>query len=139
MRLMVFEDHDEIRKVLGEYLENLGIETFTFSDPGMCPLHDMPTCPCPPGQVCADAIISDVKMHSLSGVQFVEDQIDKGCKIKNILLMSGKWDEKDLQYAEKMECKTLYKPFVLEDLEKWLNDCKRNISPDRILWDWESQ
>jgi CheY-like chemotaxis protein len=137
MRLMVFEDQDEIREILRQYLENLGIETFTFFDPGLCPLSEMPTCPCPSDQVCADAIISDVKMHRLSGLKFVENLKDKGCRIRNILLMSGAWDDNDLQHAEKIGCKTLYKPFVLEEIEKWLNDCKANISSDRNLWNWK--
>ena len=68
MRLIVFEDHYEIREVLGKYLVNLGIETFTFSDPGMCPLNEMPACPCPPGQMCVDVIISDVNFHRFSGL-----------------------------------------------------------------------
>jgi CheY-like chemotaxis protein len=135
-RVLVIEDNSEIRSTLRQVLSNLGYEVLTFPEPGFCPLHVAGKCPCPPQHTCADVIISDIDMPHISGFEFVAGQIRKGCKVKNIALMSGGWSMDELKQAAELDCKAFFKPFDSEELNKWLVECKKMVDPDRKLYNW---
>ena len=54
-----------------------GYEVLAFPDPGVCPLHTLAHCQCPRSTICADMVISDVNMLSVSGLDFIEDLLHK--------------------------------------------------------------
>ena len=114
IRVFVFEDNEAIRSILWQLLDSPGYEVFTFPDPGLCPLHLAAGCRCPEDQACGDIIISDVNMPNITGLEFVENQMKKGCKVKNVALMSGAWSDSDFQYAQSLGCQLFHKPFRLD-------------------------
>lgn len=136
IRVFVFDDNENLRSMLWHLLDSRGYEVFTFPDPGLCPLHLATGCPCPEDQACGDIIISDVNMPNVSGLEFVENQMKKGCKVKNVALMSGAWSDSDFQYAQRLGCQPLHKPFTTDEINKWLDECEKRINPKRVLSDW---
>ena len=36
-RVLIFDDNDTIRSVLYQFIDGLGYEVFTFTDPSLCP------------------------------------------------------------------------------------------------------
>jgi len=136
IRVFVFDDDQTIRSILWRLLDGRGYEVFTFPDPAFCPLHLATGCPCPEDQACADIIISDINMPNVTGLEFVENQMKKGCKVKNVALMSGAWSDSDLEYARRLGCQALHKPFTLEEINTWLDVCEKKIDPNRVLSDW---
>ena len=74
-------------------------------------------------------------MPIVDGLTFLEKQKSKGCKVPNIGVISGYWSEGAKKRADKLECKTFQKPFTLGQLEEWLDECEKNIKPDRVLSD----
>ena len=136
IRVFVFEDDDIIRSLLWEILDRRGYEVFTFPDPGSCPLHLASGCLCPVEEACGDIIISDLRMPNMSGLEFVQNQMKKGCKLKNVALISGAWSDTDLQSARRLGCQPFQKPFKIDEINTWLDECERKINPKRILSDW---
>lgn len=70
IRALVFEDNDQLRSLISTILEMRGYEVFTFSEPGSCPLYLKDKCPCPLKHTCADIIITDINMPSVTGLDF---------------------------------------------------------------------
>jgi len=136
-RILVFDDDETIRSFLWQILDKRGYEVFTFPEPGSCPLHIKDNCDCPLEQACGDIILSDVDMPGISGLHFIESQFKKGCKVKNVGLMSGAWSEADLKLAQKLGCHVFQKPFTIDELNEWLDYCEGQIDPKRKLSnDW---
>jgi YesN/AraC family two-component response regulator len=85
---------------------------------------------------CVDIIITDVNMPNVSGLEFIKNQLKKGCKVKNIALMSGTWTDYESEYALRLGCQVFHKPFSLDELNKWLDDCEKKIDTNRDLSNW---
>ena len=47
--------------------------------------------------------------------------------------MSGDWTDSYLKYAQELGCHVFHKPFDFEVILKWLDDCSKQITPDRKL------
>jgi DNA-binding NtrC family response regulator len=136
MRVLIFDDDDSIRSMLWHIFDDRGYEIFSFPHPALCPLHLVGACSCPTAQACGDIIISDVNMPNVNGLEFIETQIQKGCKVKNLALMSGAWTVSELQYAQKLGCQTFHKPFTLDEINAWIDDCEGKVTPNRVLSNW---
>ena len=135
-RVLIFEDNNLIRSTLDHIIKELGFEVFTFSDPGMCPLRASCDSICPLNHTCSDIIISDVNMPTETGLEFIKERLDHGCKIKFRAMMSADWSDTDVQRAKELGCRIFHKPFNLEELIQWLNDCRKRIESTRELSDW---
>ena len=136
IRALVFEDNENMRDLLCELLGARGYEVLAFSDPSGCPLNSVGACPCQLDEACADIIISDVQMPHVTGLEFIEGQREKGCKVRNIALMSGGWTEEEVRLAEDHGYEVFHKPFALSRMLDWLDDCERHLDPKRKLSDW---
>ena len=136
LRAFVFDDDSQIRSLLWTLLDRRGYEVFTFPDPGLCPLYLLHECQCSDGQACTDIIISDMNMPDVKGLDFVEAQMEKGCKCRNIALMSGDWSESDLLRAKSIGCRVFFKPFLIEPVDQWLDEVEKTTDPERKLADW---
>lgn len=136
IRVLLFEDHDLFRSLISSFLRDRGYEVFEFSEAGSCPLYLKGDCPCPLNHSCADIIISDIKMPGITGLDFIENQITQGCKVKHFAVMSFSWTSAQREQARKLGCHILEKPFEREDFDIWLNECEKTINPKRELSDW---
>jgi CheY-like chemotaxis protein len=134
-RILIFEDNDILRCALKHLLIGLGYEVFTFSNPGLCPVHDSVNHSCPLNDACADIIVSDVNMPTQTGLELMKDRKNRGCKTKFRALMSGDWTDSNLTYAQEIGCRVFHKPFDFEELIQWLDDCTEKINPGRRLSD----
>ncbi len=132
-RSILCEDNKYVREILNFILEERGYEICSFEDDGDCPLSSLTECKCNHINLCSDIIISDVSMPKVNGLKFIENLRKKGCKIKNIALVSGYWTEKDISRAKEIGCSVFHKPLLHEQLNKWLDNCEKNIAPNRIL------
>jgi len=133
IRAILLEDNELIRSLLSTVLESRGYEVFKFSSPAICPLQKKPDCSCADHSRCADILLSDLGMPSVSGIEFITNQKDKHCKTPYIAMMSGNWPNKDLAMAKKLGCKVFNKPFNISEIEEWLDDVEKNIDLDREL------
>lgn len=136
LRIILLEDNEELRRILSEVFAARGHEVLSFSNPAICPLQMIPECQCTANQTCTDIILSDLDMPNMNGLRFVENQKKKNCKCQNVVLMSGGWTEHELQRAQELGCKTLAKPFPLDEFLEWLDEAERSIESTRVLCNW---
>jgi CheY-like chemotaxis protein len=132
-RALLCEDNEFVREVIKFVLDERNYEVFLFEDAADCPLHSTTECFCNTENLCADIIISDVSMPKVSGLEFVEKLKEIGCKIKHIALVSGYWTEQDISRANEIGSTVFHKPLHPEVLSEWLDECEKNIDPQRIL------
>jgi CheY-like chemotaxis protein len=136
LRIVLLDDNDVLRSILSEVLAGRGHEVLAFSNPAICPMQLTPECRCKANQTCTDIILSDLEMPKMTGLGFIENQKKKNCKCQHVVLMSGNWTEHDLQRAHELGCKTLAKPFSLDEFLEWLDEVKRGIESTRELCTW---
>ena len=86
-RVLIFEDNNTLRAALKNLLDDVGYEVQTFSDPGMCPQYYSSDHKCLLDDACSDIIISDVNMPVESGLNFIKNRLNQGCKVKFRALM----------------------------------------------------
>jgi DNA-binding response OmpR family regulator len=139
LRVVICEDEPTIRQFLWMVCDRRGYEVFTFQDPGLCPLHVMHRCPCAPGTVCADLLLSDLQMPEVAGFDFVEALLAKGCVASHVALMSGDWSPAAHAHAVRLGCHLFRKPFEIPDLLAWFNILEAQVDPRRVLLDWRGQ
>lgn len=75
-------------------------------------------------------------MPNVSGLDMVEKLLENGCKIKNIAFISGSWTDEEYARALDLGCRVFEKPFKLEQIGEWLDQCEKRIKPDRVLTVW---
>ncbi len=135
-RILIFDDEKSIRDLLWRYFDHRGYEVFTFPHPRSCPICELHECICPLDVVCADLIISDLNMPFVKGLDFLEQQMSKGCKVKNLALMTGELQYADRERADRLGIRVFVKPFRLADIEKWAVEMEAATPSNRKLSDW---
>jgi DNA-binding response OmpR family regulator len=122
-RVLIFDNNEVFSSTLKKILDERGYNAFTFSDPGVCPLFHSGDHIGISDSVCSDIIISDLYMPTIDGLKLIKDRIDTGCKVKFRALMS-------------MGCRLFRKPFDLQEMLEWLDDCAKKIDTERKLFNW---
>ena len=136
LRALVFDDDPMVRQVLWAICDRRGYEVFTFPDPGLCPLHVADRCPCDAHTTCTDIIISDLDMPNVKGLDFIESLRGKGCLCGHIAFVSGGWSVEDTARARELGCRLFAKPFHISEINEWLEEVERSLSPERRLSAW---
>lgn len=136
IRALLLEDLPDLRNIMKQVLDRRGYELVLFETPAICPLQLSPTCRCSENERCVDLILADLKMPSVSGLEFVENQRIKNCKSPYVGLMSGSWSDDETERANRLNCKIFRKPFSLMELDKWLDEIEKNIDLEFDLKDW---
>jgi len=120
LRIVVIDDEESIRDTFRWHLEDLGHEVFTFAEPLECDVQLY--CSCQQNVSCSDALLIDYHMPGMNGLDFLENQMKKGCKGNpaNVLLMSGDTTKIDMDRVAELGCYVEQKPLSLETIEKWI-------------------
>lgn len=115
--------------MLNFYLSSLNYEVFTYADPVICPIYEQNGDVCPQTAPCADAMITDYRMPRMNGVELIEAQERKGCKLSliNKAVMSGYIDHEAVGRIKQMGCAFFEKPVDLRALTDWLKSCESRV------------
>jgi response regulator RpfG family c-di-GMP phosphodiesterase len=135
-RVLIFDDDETIRKILWMFFDGRGYEIFTFPHPGACALCKADTCVCSVHEACADIIMSDFNMPFVKGMDFLEQQIHKGCKCKHFALMSGDLSDVNLDRAAALGIKLFNKPFSIAEIKAWVEKSEATLSKSNPLSNW---
>ena len=132
-RIIIFDENEMLCSTLSKILFERSFEVFTFSDSSVCPFFDSnDDCVISDGR-CSDIIISDIYKPTVQGLQLIKKRIDRGCGVKFRALMSTLWTDAEWHYARKIGCRLFRKPFDLQEMLQWLDDCAGQIDTIRQL------
>jgi DNA-binding NarL/FixJ family response regulator len=132
IQVFVFDDDELIRTTLGYFLKQEGFLVSEFAQPDHCSLYYDNDCLCQAKSACADIIITDINMPGENGLQFVENQIKKGCKIEHVAVMSGDWEDPFLKKAQQLGCRVFYKPFSIIEMKQWLDEIRKDFMEEPV-------
>ena len=135
-RVIVFDDNEDIRLLMETVFKNNGCEVITYEDPSLCPLQQSHDCRCNDKETCTDIVLTDIDMPNVSGLDFIERQIKKGCTIKNIGIMSGLWSDENMERAKKLGGKVFEKPVSPSSIAGWVQECLERRKLGRVLSNW---
>ena len=133
-RVLVLDDEETIRFLLSEVFAGRGYEVLAFSEPRVCPLSGDHACPCEKYSNCVELIVSDVNMLGANGIDFVEELQTKGCRVRNIALMSGAFSERDLERAARLGCTAFPKPIDMAAFLVWVEEAERAMAVEPRIW-----
>ena len=139
IRAFVLDDNELVRKIISDLLKYRGYEVYEFVDPSVCPIYLERDCPCELEQACTDILITDIDMPNITGLEFIENQKRRSCKVENIAMISGAWTSDNEERAKSISCEIFYKPFDFTTFTAWLDECEERIKPNRKLSDWFKQ
>ena len=135
IRAIVLDDEDVIRDLIYNLLKTRGYEAHASSEPLFCPIYLDSECPCPTEHICTSIIITDINMPNMTGFEFIEHQKSMGCKVQNVAVMSGSWTGEEIEHAKSLGCHMFKKPFKIDEIEKWLNECEKKLDHNSKLSD----
>ena len=121
---VIVDDDGMICAMLGAILNGRGYQVRTYPDCGFCKAAAEAECACLLESACADLLVLDLNLAGKSGLEFAEGQKAAGCSVRNIALMSGRWTGEDMRRAHELGCHIIRKPFSLDDIHSWLNECE---------------
>jgi DNA-binding NtrC family response regulator len=130
LRIVIIDDDVLILHSLSRWLSKKGYEVLTFNEPQICPLDEKKTDNCIKENLCADIFITDCQMPKINGVELLQKQSQRGCKlsIRNKAIISGSTDDEVGRSIEKLGCSFFKKPIELSELHDWLNKCEKRIN-----------
>lgn len=130
-RALVIDDHAACRDILHHVLRGRGYEVVCFADPTFCEACSG-TGGCTREMPCADLLLTDNRMPGISGLELLNFQKNRGCKIDraNKAILSGAWSSDELQHAESFGCRIFNKPYELKEVFDWL-EMREKLLPQK--------
>jgi len=132
IRVLIFDDDDAIRDLLKAVVKIKGYEIFDYRNPSECSISINEKCNCGQSQ-CTDVIMTDIEMPIVNGIEFINDLSSKGCKVNNILIISGQVEPQTMDDVKNKNIRFIKKPFSIRDILSVLEEFEKNINPSRTL------
>jgi CheY-like chemotaxis protein len=128
-RIIICDDDQQILDLFSRILEKMGYEVLTADTPVTCAFYSDQAESCPQHNRCTDILITDNSMPGMTGLELLEIQHQRGCKLtsRNKALITGSADPETTEKAASMGCRVFSKPPDFAELLKWLQECKKRI------------
>lgn len=135
LRVVVLDIEENLRRLISLIVHHKGHDVVTSSEPFHCSLYTGTETSCSRKNPCADLMIVDSRMPGISALSLIRKQISGGCKeaSQNKLVLSTKRSDQESHYAQELGCKLFKKPFKVEEISNWIDECEKTINSDRKL------
>jgi len=131
MKIVLIDDDPQVLSVLSRLIQRRGHQVLTYDSPLACPIYTSTHCPCVPEAICPDIIISDIDMPKVNGMKFIERVFQKGCKCKQLALISGQGvDYTNSNRMTKMGATIFTKPLAFDAFVSWLIRAEQTTSEE---------
>ena len=129
-RAIICDDDHQILDLFRNVLEKLGYEVLTAETPMTCAFYRDHADDCPQHNRCTDILITDNSMPGMTGIELLEIQHQRGCKLisKNKALMTGNEDLELRKKAAELGCHVFPKPLIIPTLISWLQECEKRFN-----------
>ncbi len=127
-RIILVDDETIVLLVLRNFFEMREYEVLALSEPVICPVYGDETF-CTANAPCADILITDNRMPRMSGLDLLEAQARRGCRLthRNKALLSGYLEEKDGDRLRALGVVCFQKPVEFADLGRWVDECEQRM------------
>lgn len=129
LRAIVVDDDAMILDVFRHLFENMGYEVLTADTPMTCAFYREHADTCPQHDRCTDILITDNNMPNMTGLELLEMQHHRGCKLtsKNKALMTGNEDSRISEHADVLGCQFFLKPVPISTIIAWVKECEKRV------------
>jgi len=130
LKILVFDDDENIRNLLKTALESKGHEVTALADPTEFKYFDQLNCPCPVGEPCADVLIADIVMPKIEGIDFCKKLKASGCwplAKGNVAIISGYLTIHYMNELNELGIHYMRKPFEMKEMFEWIEECQTRI------------
>ena len=126
-RAIVCDDEDVVMHVFRHLFERMGYEVLTSDTPITCAFYREHANTCPQHDRCTDILLTDYNMPNMTGLELLEMQHHRGCKLtsKNKALMTG--DSRISEHADLLGCQFFPKPVSFSTIIAWVKDCEKRV------------
>jgi DNA-binding response OmpR family regulator len=130
MRISLIEDDRACRKLLADFLVSRGYEVFEYNDPTEYLAYGHDDVECLHENSCTDILLTDQNMPKMKGLDFIQQQINRGCKgnARNKALISANLNRSEVELATRLGCTIFTKPFSLKAILHWIEAIEANLS-----------
>ncbi len=121
-RILIIDPEENVRETLGVFCEMLGYEPLFAADASSCRVIHAENQNCAEENPCADIILINQGLPTMTGLEFVERQIEKGCKaaVHCKAIMAKTLTPEEFKLTKTLGCHVLQKPVTYEIMEQWL-------------------
>ncbi len=122
---VVLDDIESCRTLLADLLAEKQVQVRAYADPETC-LNACKKYKCSQYGRCADFILTDNRMPGMTGLDFLQQTQKMGCRIPDSCkaVISGVWTKEDLELAEKSGYRIFNKPYLIDAIYTWLDECE---------------
>lgn len=127
-RVILVDDEAIVLLVLRNFFEMREYEVLALNEPVICPVYGEDS-QCNALVPCGDILITDNKMPRMSGLELLEAQTRRGCKLtpRNKALLSGFLEPEDQGRLQAMGVASFQKPMEFADLGAWVEECEERM------------
>ncbi len=128
-RAIIYDDEIILLDLFKRWMVQRGYEVLTFSEPNACPLYGKHSDTCTQKYKCADVVITDFKMPKMTGLELLQSQRQRGCKldVKQKAVISGDIERKNKKMILEMGVTFFQKPLIIPEFSEWLSQCEKRI------------
>jgi len=129
LRVILCDDENMVLDVFRHLFERMGYEVLTADTPITCAFYREHANTCPQHDRCTDILITDHNMPNMTGLELLEMQHHRGCKLtsKNKALMTGNADSRLSEHAAVLGCQFFSKPVSISTIIAWVKDCEKRV------------
>jgi len=133
-RAVIIDDDIVIVALLRTYLQLRGYEVLTYRESRVCPVYDNDT-ECSLSMPCADLILVDFNMARMNGLDLLNTQSARKCKLtpKNKALITGFADLLSQSIIDEMNYAFFEKPLDFNRLAAWFDECEERFDLSQPL------
>ncbi len=127
-RVILYDDDQIVLDVLRNFFALRNYEVLSYSEPSVCPVYGAHE-HCNKSYPCSDVMITDYRMPGMSGIQLLEIQASRGCKVspRNKAIISGFLNEDSVRAIRRLGAAYFEKPFEFHELGGWLDECESRM------------
>lgn len=135
IRINIFDDDPTNLRLFTAIMASRNYEVQAYDRAVVCPVYKTEVKECGRIKPCADIIITDNQMPGMTGIEMLLEQAQRGCRVdaRNIAVASADLDHQQRKIVEGLGCVVFTKPFRLQDLVAWLDDCERRVDRSTSL------
>ena len=128
-RAIIYDDEIILLNLLKRWMVHRGYEVLTFHEPAVCPIYEKHAEKCTQEYQCTDVFITDFKMPRMTGLELLQNQLQRFCKldVKQKAVISGDIEHENRKLIREMGISFFKKPLIISEFSEWLSECEKRI------------